>query len=58
MTAPITHEIELTTNDLGRHVAVCSCGRYKSSSYTYSGAARDMGAQHIRSKKQPTRRVA
>ena len=50
MTTTVTHRIELEEIRPGRFRAVCSCGEYKSSGYSYKGSAESAGAQHVRAK--------
>lgn len=45
------HKIHLEESSPGRWRAVCSCGKYRSSTSNYKGNAESAGEQHIRSKR-------
>lgn len=44
------HSIRLEEMRPGRWRAVCSCGQYRSSGYTYKGQAEEAGSSHVRAK--------
>jgi hypothetical protein len=54
VTTPTVHTIQLDQFRPGRWRSSCSCGKYKSSGYSYKGSAEGAWESHVRSKTRGT----